>query len=54
MEKMNLVTKKLEILGESFQITNQRVLFWEKESALILSDLHVGKSAFFRKNSWTA
>ena len=47
---MNLVTKKLEILGESFQITNQRVLFWEKESALILSDLHVGKSAFFRKN----
>jgi DNA ligase-associated metallophosphoesterase len=31
-------------------LTNQRVAFWEKEKALILADLHLGKAAHFRKN----
>ena len=31
-------------------LTNQRALFWETEKALVLSDLHVGKSATFRKH----
>tara|TARA_R110002012_G_scaffold172861_2_gene337674 strand:- start:79 stop:732 length:654 start_codon:yes stop_codon:yes gene_type:complete len=35
--------------NENFILTNQRALFWEKEQALVLSDLHVGKSATFRK-----
>ena len=25
-------------------------MFWEKEKALVLSDLHIGKAAHFRKN----
>lgn len=47
---MKLAVKPLEILGEKFLLTNQRVLFWEEESALVLSDLHIGKTAHFRKN----
>ena len=31
-------------------LTNQKALFWETEKALILSDLHVGKAATFRKH----
>lgn len=47
---MKIATKEVEIQGEKLVLTNQRVIFWEKESALILSDLHVGKTAHFRKN----
>lgn len=39
-----------EIQGETIIFTNLRALYWKKEKALILSDLHVGKSAHFRKN----
>lgn len=31
-------------------LTNQRALFWEKQQMLVLSDLHLGKAAHFRKN----
>lgn len=47
---MNVATEEIDILGEKLVLTNQRVIFWESESALILSDLHVGKTAHFRKN----
>lgn len=47
---MNLATKNIIIQNEIFTLTNQRALFWEKEKALILSDLHIGKTAHFRKN----
>lgn len=47
---MNLVTKNINIKNEIFTLTNQRALFWKKEKALILSDLHIGKTAHFRKN----
>ncbi|MDQ0594191.1 DNA ligase-associated metallophosphoesterase [Chryseobacterium ginsenosidimutans] len=47
---MNLATKNIHIKNEIFTLTNQRAVFWEKEKALILSDLHVGKTAHFRKN----
>lgn len=45
----------LKILEKTIQnvnltFTNQRALFWNDEKMLILSDLHVGKSAHFRKN----
>jgi len=45
----------LEVLHQKIQnttltFTNQRALFWEAEKILILSDLHVGKSAHFRKH----
>jgi len=47
---MKIVTKNVSIKNEIFTLTNQRAAFWEKEKALILSDLHIGKTAHFRKN----
>ncbi|ROH99766.1 ligase-associated DNA damage response endonuclease PdeM [Chryseobacterium daecheongense] len=47
---MNLATKNIIIQNQTFTLTNQRAVFWVKEKALILSDLHIGKTAHFRKN----
>jgi DNA ligase-associated metallophosphoesterase len=47
---MKLAIEEIICKGEVFTLTNQRVLFWAKENALVLSDLHVGKSATFRKH----
>ena len=47
---MNLVEKPIVIKDQTLILTNQRALFWEQESALVLSDLHLGKTAHFRKN----
>ncbi|MCJ7936135.1 MAG: ligase-associated DNA damage response endonuclease PdeM [Chryseobacterium sp.] len=47
---MLIATKNIYIQNETFILTNQRAVFWEKEKALILSDLHIGKTAHFRKN----
>ncbi|WP_370898437.1 ligase-associated DNA damage response endonuclease PdeM [Chryseobacterium gossypii] len=47
---MNIATKNLSVQDEVIVLTNQRAAFWEKEKALILSDLHIGKTAHFRKN----
>ena len=45
----------LQVLHKNIQnnhltFTNQRAIFWEDQKILILSDLHVGKSAHFRKH----
>lgn len=45
-----IVTKEISVQQNVFILTNQRAVFWEKEKALILSDLHIGKTAHFRKN----
>ncbi len=47
---MNLVEKEIKINDQIFVLTNQRALFWKQTSALVLSDLHLGKTAHFRKN----
>ncbi|MDN5478274.1 MAG: ligase-associated DNA damage response endonuclease PdeM [Chryseobacterium sp.] len=47
---MNIAIKNITINNTIFTLTNQRTAFWKKEKALILSDLHVGKTAHFRKN----
>jgi uncharacterized protein len=47
---MNISTKNIKIQNKFFTLTNQRAAFWKKEKALILSDLHIGKTAHFRKN----
>ncbi|SEM84661.1 putative phosphoesterase, SbcD/Mre11-related/metallophosphoesterase, DNA ligase-associated [Chryseobacterium taichungense] len=47
---MNVQTKNIEVRQQHFTLTNQRALFWEEQKALILSDLHIGKTAHFRKN----
>jgi DNA ligase-associated metallophosphoesterase len=38
------------IQEQCFWLTSERGIFWEKERALILSDLHFGKTGHFRKN----
>ena len=43
-----ILQKKIKNIQLTF--TNQRAIFWEEEKILILSDLHVGKSAHFRKS----
>lgn len=45
-----LHTFQKKIQNTELTFTNQRALFWETEKILILSDLHIGKSAHFRKN----
>ncbi|MCS4302550.1 ligase-associated DNA damage response endonuclease PdeM [Chryseobacterium sp. BIGb0232] len=47
---MFITLKEITIQNEGFTLTNQRAVFWKKEKALILSDLHIGKTAHFRKN----
>jgi DNA ligase-associated metallophosphoesterase len=39
-----------KILNRQFWLTTDRVLFWEEEKALIVSDLHFGKTGHFRKS----
>lgn len=41
---------KHTILDNSFLLSAGRCIFWEEEKALILSDLHFGKTGHFRKN----
>ena len=38
------------IQNNTFWLSAQRCLFWEEEQALILSDLHLGKTGHFRKH----
>jgi uncharacterized protein len=38
------------ISGNHFLLCADRTIFWEEEKALILSDLHLGKSGHFRKH----
>lgn len=47
---MNLAEQQIIFAGETLILTNQRVLYWPQSKALILSDLHLGKAAHFRKN----
>lgn len=45
-----IVTKNINCFNEDFTLTNQRAIFWEAQKSLILSDLHIGKSAHFQKS----
>jgi uncharacterized protein len=39
-----------EISGQSVYLLADKALYWPSEQVLIISDLHLGKSAHFRKN----
>jgi DNA ligase-associated metallophosphoesterase len=39
-----------KILNQTFWLSPQRAIFWEEERALIVSDLHFGKTGHFRKS----
>jgi len=47
---LKIITKHITIKNEELILTNQRALYWQREEALILSDVHVGKTAHFRKH----
>jgi uncharacterized protein len=42
--------EEFRIKEESLCLTADRTIFWEKEKALIVSDLHFGKTGHFRKS----
>jgi len=46
---MRIITKDITIQDEVLTLANQRALFWDKEKTLVVSDLHIGKTAHFRK-----
>src|SRR5215213_4953452 len=39
-----------KLYGQNLWLTAQRAIFWEEEKALIVSDLHFGKTGHFRKS----
>lgn len=47
---MNIVTQNIAIKKEELTLTNQRAIFWKRENALILSDIHIGKTGHFKKH----
>lgn len=36
--------------GEELRLSEERAIFWPSKNMLIISDLHIGKSAYFRKS----
>ncbi|MCA0132620.1 ligase-associated DNA damage response endonuclease PdeM [Winogradskyella alexanderae] len=47
---MQIVTEHITLKNEDVILTNQRAIYWEREEALILSDIHIGKTAHFRRH----
>lgn len=41
---------KIECRGEQLTLSKERAVFWPTKQMLIVSDLHIGKSAYFRKS----
>jgi len=39
-----------EIRGEKFWLLAEKAIYWEKEDALLIADLHIGKISHFRKS----
>nr|WP_068890488.1 ligase-associated DNA damage response endonuclease PdeM [Pedobacter panaciterrae] len=40
----------IDCKGEQFILSNKRAIYWHARKMLIISDLHIGKSAHFRKS----
>jgi DNA ligase-associated metallophosphoesterase len=47
---MNIIEREIRFGGVELTLTNQRAILWKEQEMLILSDLHLGKAAHFRKN----
>lgn len=47
---MNLKELEIEFGNEKWLLNNQRSVYWPAQKALLISDLHLGKAAHFRKN----
>lgn len=50
MQNISIISKTIPCNDEVLELTNQRVIYWETQKSLILSDLHIGKSAHFQKS----
>lgn len=49
---MNLIEEDIIFNDQLFTLNNQHSMYWPNEKALIISDLHLGKTAYFRKNGF--
>ncbi|RYE00179.1 MAG: ligase-associated DNA damage response endonuclease PdeM [Sphingobacteriales bacterium] len=49
-EIMIIKHETISFAQQQIILTNQRAFFWESQQILVLSDLHLGKAAHFRKN----
>ncbi|MDA3614886.1 ligase-associated DNA damage response endonuclease PdeM [Polluticaenibacter yanchengensis] len=47
---MNIIESTISFANEILTLTNFKAIYWQKENTIILSDLHLGKAAHFRKN----
>lgn len=47
---MKIIEEPIVFFKQNFILCNQRAMFWPEKKILILSDLHLGKAAHFRKN----
>lgn len=47
---MNIIERDIPFGEADLTLTNQRAIIWKEKEMLILSDLHLGKAAHFRKN----
>ncbi len=50
MQNISIISKTIWCNDEVLELTNQRVIYWKAKKSLILSDLHIGKSAHFQKS----
>ncbi|WP_439152698.1 ligase-associated DNA damage response endonuclease PdeM [Winogradskyella sp.] len=48
--RLNIVKENITIKNEVLTLTNQRAIYWKAHEALILSDVHIGKTAHFRRH----
>ncbi len=44
------MTKNIQILGQTFILHPSGAMFWKEEKLLVISDVHLGKVAHFRKH----
>lgn len=47
---MNSTSTKFELAGEDLVLLPERAIYWPARGALLLADLHIGKTNHFRKN----
>lgn len=47
---MNIIESNISFANETLTLTNLKAIYRQKENAIILSDLHLGKAAHFRKH----
>ena len=49
-EPLSAACISVELAGETLELHPERCMWWAKEKTLLVSDIHLGKSAHFRKN----